>query len=399
MPAHAQGSDLKVDALRLEVGEFTDTPGPSRALLAHGAFSVRGEAGNWSYALGTRLDMYSQNGSQDFERVRLDYTENFLRWQQKALRVTLGTQHLMWGRVDEVSPTDRLSRVDFSRAMLDKLPDRRRSVFAARTEYFGEAYKLDAVVLPVFDDAVMPDERSAWSPVDSANGRILGIGSLSGIVGARIAKADVSGAGGAGLRLTAEGDGFDYGVSVQRVRQSQPYYKIVSATPVILQAVHPFSTVWGVELEAERLGASWRMEVAWTSDVPLTTQAFQYRTDPALDVVIGAEFFPGDRETRVTMQLAGHHTFAKQAVLDRTRRYSFIGELEHPFNNRRWLADVRFAVGLNTSDLYVNPRLSYTGIDRQEIYVAAHVFRGTGSTLGGFYKRNSFLTLGWLVKF
>ncbi|MFW2355839.1 hypothetical protein [Hydrogenophaga sp.] len=399
LPVQAQDTGLKVDALRLEVGGFTDEPGASGSTLVHGALSLRGDAGDWSYALGARLDAHSQYGTQDFDRVRLDYTENYLRWQREDMRVTLGTQNVLWGRVDEISPTDRMSRVDFSRAVLDKLPERRRAVPAVRAEYFGEGFKLDGVLLPVFDEAVMPQSRSVWNPVDTVNGRILGIGSLPGIVGARVLKADINGAGGGGLRFTAEGDGFDYGFSVQRVRQSQPYYRVVPGAPVVLQAVHPFSTVLGAEFETERLGATWRMELAVNSAVPLTTQSFQYRTDPSLDFVIGAEFFPGDSETRVTLQLAGQRIMTNQAVLDRTRIYSFTGEIEHPFANGRWRADLRFAMGLNDRDLYINPRLSYTGIDRQEIYLAAHLFSGAANTLGGFYRRNDTVVVGWQGKF
>lgn len=398
-PLLAQAEGLKVDALRLELGGFADDPGASGSVLAHGAVSLQGNNGDWSYALGARLDAHAQYGDRDFDRVRLDYTENYLRWQQKDVRVTLGTQNVLWGRVDEISPTDRMGRVDFSRAILDKLPDRRRAVPAVRAEYFGERFKLDSVWLPVFDDAVMPDARSVWNPVDTTNGRILGIGSLPGIVGARVVKADIHGSGGGGVRLTAEGEGFDYGFSLQRIRQSQPYYKVVPAAQVVLQAVHPFSTVLGVELETERLGATWRMEVAANSAVPLTTQSFQYRTDPALDIVLGAEFFPGDSETRVTLQLAGHRTFTNQAVLDRTRIYSLTGEIEHPFANGRWRADLRFSLGLNDRDRYFNPRLTYTGIDQQEIYLAAHLFSGASNTLGGFYRRNDTLVVGWQGRF
>ena len=174
-PAQAQDTGLKVDALRLEVGGFTDEPGATGSALVHGAVSLRGDSGDWSYALGARLDAHSQYGNRDFDRVRLDYTENYLRWQQKDLRLTLGTQNVLWGRVDEISPIDRMGRVDFSRAVLDKLPDRRRAVPAVRAEYFGEGFKLDGVLLPVFDEAVMPQTRSVWNPVDTVNGRILGI--------------------------------------------------------------------------------------------------------------------------------------------------------------------------------------------------------------------------------
>lgn len=400
-PAHGQEQEQgpKLEAVRFESGAFTDGPGWSSSSAAHGTGSLRGRHGDWSYALGARLDALSQHSRQDFDQVRLDYTENFLRWQQSAWRITVGTQNLMWGRVDEISPIDRTGRVDLSRGVLDKLPDRRRAVPAVRTEYFGEGYKLDGVVLPVFDEAVMPDQRSAWSPVDPVEGRILGIGSVPGLAGARIVGADVNAVGGAGVRFTAEGNSFDYGLSVQRVRQSQPYYKVAAGSPVVLQAVHPWSTVVGAELEADRLGASWRMEFAVSSDVPVTTPTFAYRTAPALDLVIGSEFFPGDKETRVTLQLAARRVLTSQPTLDRIRVFSVTGDVEHPFANGRWRADLRFAVGLNRSDVYINPSLTYTGFDRQELYVGVHVFGGASNTLGGFYKHNDFIAVGWKGKF
>jgi len=302
---------------------------------------------------------------------------------------------VLWGRVDEISPIDRMSRVDVTRVILDKLPERRRAVPALRLERFSDDFKVDAVWLPTFDDAVMPDGRSVWSPVDTRNGRLLGIGSVPLMKGFRVKEANHD-TGGGGLRVTRGGDELDYGFSVQRVRQSQPYYRV---TPGVLQAVHPFSTVVGGEFEAERMGATWRMEAAWSSDVPVTTQGFQFMTKPGFDVVIGTEFFPGDAETRVTLQLAGHKTFVSERILERKEIYTFNGEVEHPFAHGRWRADLRFVVGLDERDLYLNPKLTYTGIDQLEIFVAAHVFDGAEKTLGGYYDRNDSVMLGWQAKF
>lgn len=394
--AQDAGLGLRVDSLRLELGVFADHPGAQGDGFAQIAISAGGSEGDWSYALGARVDVSSQFGSQDFTSVRADYAENYLRWRGEEMRLTLGTQNVMWGRVDEISPIDRMSRADLSRALIDSLPERRRAVPAVRAEYFGEAIKLDAVWLPVFDEAVMPHRDSVWHPVDAVNGRLLGFGQLLGLAGVRVRAPTQDGSGGGGLRLSAGGDGLDYGFSVQRVRQSQPYYRV---SPGVLTAVHPYDTVVGAEVEVERLGATWRMELAWRSDVPLTTPIFQYRTAPGLDLVVGAEFFPGDGETRVTLQLAGHRTRTDVAVLDRTESYLMTGELEHPFAQGRWRADLRFMIGLDERDVYVNPRLSYTGIDQHEFFVAAHLFSGSAQALGGYYTDNDAVMVGWQGRF
>jgi hypothetical protein len=398
-PAAAQGLDLRLDTLSLELGALPDHPDASSMARALVGVSAKGATGPWSYALGARLDASAQGGARSFDRVRLDYTENYLRWQGEQWRATAGTQNVLWGRVDEISPIDRLSRADLTHAMLDRLPERRRAVPAVRLEHLGEESKLDVVWLPVFDAAVMPHERSVWSPVDTLNGRLLGIGSLPALAGAQVREADISGSGGVGARWTVEGQGFDYGVSLQRARSSQPYYRVLPGSTVVLQAVHPISTVLGVEAETQAGGATWRAELAWSSANPLTTPALQYRTAAGLAWVLGTEFFPGDRETRVTLQLAGQRVNTAEAVLDRTRMTYLTGEVEHPFAQGRWRADLRFSLGLRDRDNYLNPRLTYTGLDQHELSLGAHLFGGADNTLGGYYRRNDALTLGWKAKF
>lgn len=398
-PAAAQGLDLRLDTLALELGALPDHPDASSTLRAHAAVSAKGATGAWSYALGARLDASAQGGARAFDRVRLDYTENYLRWQGEQWRMTAGTQNVLWGRVDEISPIDRLSRADLTHAMLDRLPERRRAVPALRLEHLGDESRLDVVWLPVFEAAVTPHERSVWNPVDTLNGRLLGIGALPGLAGAQVRKADISGSGGVGARWTVEGQGFDYGASLQRARSSQPYYRVLPGSTVVLQAVHPISTVLGVEAETQAGGATWRAELAWSSDNPLTTPALQYRHAAGLAWVLGTEFFPGDSETRVTLQLAGQRVNTTEVVLDRTRMTYLTGEVEHPFAQGRWRADLRFSLGLSDRDNYLNPRLTYTGLDQHELSLGAHLFGGADNTLGGHYRRNDALTLGWKAQF
>lgn len=389
------GITIKVDDLRAEFGPFTDDSGPSTDTYLHGAISAKGQSGAWEFALGTRLNAYAQSGTPDFSRTRLDYTENYLRWRGEDLRITAGTQNVFWGRVDEISPIDRMSRVDLSRFILDKLPERRRAVPAIRLERFAGDYKIDAVWLPVFDAAVTPHKNSVWNPVDTISGRMLGIGNVPAIVGAQL-REDEHGSGGGGVRMTRTGEGVDYGISLQRVRQSQPYYRL---SPGQLTAVHPFGWVLGGELETQKAGATWRMEAAWSSDVPVTSNTFQYRTEQAFDLVLGTEFFPGDSETRVTLQLAGHKIFTDIPIFDRDKFYALTGEIDHPFAQGRWRANLRFVTGIDARDVYLNPKLSYTGFDQHEIFLAAHVFSGSSQTLGGYAKHNDLIVLGWQAKF
>jgi hypothetical protein len=396
-----------IDSLRAELGGFNDNSAPDSDLNFNLGASMTGRVNDdWEFALGMRLDAQAQTGSPDFSRVKLDYAENFLRWRSPEMRITLGTQNLLWGRVDEISPIDRLSRTDLSHFILDRLPDRRRAVPALRLESFQGDFKIDAAWLPFFDPAVLPDAESVWHPVDTANGRILGLGPIPFPfpgMSAKLGGEEDGGSGGAGVRVTHTGGSIDYGFSLQRARQSIPYYEI-SATPgspaiLTLTAVHPYSWVVGGELETQVGGATWRLEATWSSDLPVTdANTFSFRTEPASDLVMGVEFFPGDGETRITLQVAGHKTHTSN-VLDRTEFYNVNGEIERSFAQGRWRGNLRFFSGLNDHDIYLNPKLTYLGIDKHELFIAAHIFDGSEQTLGGFHKDHDMISVGWQAKF
>lgn len=391
----AAGLALSVDQIRLEGGHFLEAPGVSSGVFARAEMSAAHEGDNWSLALGVMFDAHAQGGARNFERVRAEYGENHLQWHGESTRLTLGTQRIVWGRVDEISPIDRFGRNDFSRALVDELADRRLATPAVRAEHFTDDMKLDLVWVPVFDPSRMPERESIWHPVDTRQGRLLGIGQATPVAGASV-KSRAHGSGGAGLRLTREGDVVDLGFSVQRVRQTQPYYRL---EPGVLTTMHPFSWVLGGELEAALAGATWRFELAWSSDAPVTTHTLAYRTVPRLDAVLGAEWFPGDGETRVTLQLASQRLITATPLLDRSERHALTGEVEHPFGQGRWKAGLRFIVGLGEHDLYLNPRIAYVGFDQHELFLAGHVFSGSERTLGGYYRDNDMLMAGWRARF
>lgn len=404
LKAAKENTAFKIDSLRAEIGGFNDSAAPDGDVNLNAAASMKGWMGdNWEYGVGVRLDAQGQSGTNDYSRAKFDYAENFVRWRSPEMRITLGTQNLLWGRVDEIPPVDRLSRADLSHFVLDRLPDRRRAVPAVRVESFQGDFKIDAAWVPFFDPAVLPNARSVWHPVDTINGRILGLGAIGLAPGMSLALGheDDHGSGGGGVRVTHTGGSLDYGFSLQRARQSVPYYQVALGFPTVtLTAVHPFSWVLGGELETQMAGATWRLEAAWSSDTPVTAPTtFAYRTEPATDLVMGVEFFPGDGETRVTLQLAGHKTHTDAAVLDRTEFYSVNGELERTFANGRWRGNLRIFSGLDQHDTYLNPKLTYLGIDRHELFIAAHLFSGGAQTLGGFHKDHDMISLGWQAKF
>ncbi len=392
-----------LDEVQLEAGHLTKSGAEAdTSNYLHMAFSARWDSGSaWEARLAGRIDGYYQSGRQSPDRTQLDYGESFIRYRGEDVRFTLGAQKIIWGRIDELPPTDRMSVVDLSRFNLDDHPDRRRAAPAVRLEYFNDADKFDVVWLPDFRAAKLPDRKSIWSIVDQQKGELLGMAptpAMSALIkGSRFTEQTPHGDAGGGVRYSHSESGFDYALTAQHVRQSIPHYELVS--PGRFKARYPRSWVVGGDMGFEALDAAWSFEAAWLSDVPVTKTDVSYTTVEGLSWAAGVEFYPGDADTRVNLQLIGSNLIDAPRILDRTEIYTLNGAVDIPFAHERWRLNTRFFIGLDKKDIYINPELAYIGWEPHEIYLAAHYFTGSAGTMGGYHQNHSLLTLGWRAEF
>jgi len=375
---------------------------------------------NWDMQLAARIDAYNQHGKHgtDVSDTSLESQDSYIRYRNDSMRVTVGTQTIRWGRVDILAPTDNMVTLDLSRGVLPDWDELYRSSLAVRGEIFSGRSKLDLVYLPKFREAELAaDKENVWYPINTRKGKVIGAKSnpISTIINknARIDDHFDGGEGGFGLRFSSNINSIDYALSVQRVRLSAPSYKIneqfrqdLLIAP--LSAIknqsnygytyteeHPRNWIVGGDIAFQWRDFTLRFEGAWFSDLPATTKSLEFKTYDGIRWASGVEFYPGDSDTRVILQLSGNHIDEKEKIVDRDNSVTLNGESESLFSNNRWRFSTKFSIGLDIKDIYISPEVSYLGMEPFEIYSAVHYLDGNEQSLGGFYQDNSMITIGW----
>lgn len=394
-----------VDGVLAEGGAFPDAPEADHlASLRATPYLAWQPLREWEFRASARIEGSSQGGgAASYTRWRAELDDTYARYRSGDTRLTFGAQTVVWGRVDEIPLIDRVSRADLTRFVLDDLPDRRLAQPVLRWEQTAGDLKFDAVVLPAFSGAALPDLRSVWSPINRVTGEVLGFASSPGLAAfvqaADVREDDGGDSGGAAARLTyAAGEGLDLGLTLARTRQSLPYYQ---ADPVAmtLTETHPYIRFAGVDAELAMDAVTWRTELGWSSGVPFTAAGGQVLTRDVVEWVGAMEFFPGGEDTRVNLQLAARSVRDAHDIQELDEYLALNGEVETRFAQGRWKAGLRFNLGLNVSDMYLAPTVSYLGWEPHELYLAAHLFDGEQRTIGGFHERHDMIAVGLKTRF
>ncbi len=375
---------------------------------------------NWGLKASVDIDHYSETGSNDFHDTDLRYHENYIRYSQENFKITAGAQKVIWGRVDGYKPTDQLGSQDLRTLVTDDYEDRRQAVPALRGEYFAGDIKVDGMFVFDLRETELADRDSLWSTIDTRSGRVIGLPSndiLAGIVQDNSFGEDDDGIGGGGVRLTKASEAADFGVTVQRVKRSLPFYEVnpqvvgalaggaplatalASATGDTLTAIHPWNWVVGGDVAVPVGTTILRAEAAWMSDVPAYTSNLTTDYVDQVQLVAGAEFYPGDGDLRIIVQGAASVLQDAEHVIDRNEVYSLNGSIENQFAQGRWIADVDYSIGLDERDFYVNPKITYAGFDGHDLYAEVHYFEGSSITPGGYFEDNSQIMAGWKYDF
>lgn len=396
----APASSLKfgVEGVLLEAGFFSDAVEADHQLAFRASPYVLWQPDRrWDVRLGARIDSQVQRGgSLDADRTRVSLGDSFVRYRSGDSRFTAGAQTIVWGRVDETPLADRVSRVDLSRFALDDLADRRLPQWVLRWEYEAGDDKLDVVLLPHQRGAVLPARNSLWHPISPTTGQFIGLepNAAAGAVVLRSPLSQDDGqAGGAAVRWTRTGGTVDFGMTLARTRQPLPYFRLDAAQPAVT-AVFPYTTFAGGDLEFAAGDITWRMELGYTTGIPVTTTRGQTVSTRALEWVGGMEFFPGGKDTRVNLQLSARTLSASVPTLELKEYYGAGGQIESTLAQGRWKVGMRFFAGINVRETYLAPRVTFLGWEPHELFVTMRLFDGQARSLAGFHREHDMLALG-----
>jgi hypothetical protein len=218
-----------------------------------------------------------------------------------AASVTAGLGQVVWGRLDEFQPTDVVNPVDVTRFFLEGRAEARRAVGLVRVRAFlPRGATVDAVYVPVFRSASfdMLDEASSPFALAPRQACAPPIGCLPvDVTGRR--PSTRWGHGQAGARLTASAGRVDWAVMAWRGFESVPLYEqraVDARRPALLvDAVHPPTTVIGADVETVRGAWGLRAEAAWhVDDTAQAVDRFAAVPVGALDAGAGVDRRAGD---------------------------------------------------------------------------------------------------------
>ncbi len=432
-PPSSRHTGFRFDELRVELGSLDASEGgeitSSHALRARFGYGFQmGDAIDGRLAV--RYDGAQQGPARQISGGEWEPDEAFLRYRHGEHKWTVGAVVINWGTLDELAPGNVIARQDLTRYVLDDLSQRYRAQAVLRYEGWFERYKLDVVLIPLFEPAALPEPQSIWSPYDQSRGLLLGV-EPNPILGALLQFGTVDpdpidtgplaedGHGGGGVRLSHQGQGFDWGLSLQHVRHSTPYFvldedvrttllltgdpmaALAATTAATFSAWHPFTDVLSADVTFNWAESTWRGELACLSDYPATTPDLRAITVPACQYGVGVEFYPGDGNTRLSLQAGALQLQPDETITDREQVLFLSGELEMLLFAESWRLRLRFLASDadGKADSYGNPELAYVRAEPDEFYLGVHVFDGDVGTAGAYHEEHDMLVLGWRGQF
>lgn len=379
--------------------------------------------------LGLKIDRLAfHNGGYHREETTPLLWETYLRFEGDNCELTIGNQIIRWGKADEISVLDNLSRQDLRELFTLRAPERRRPWPWLRFRYFASSYTLETVftLFPLtprrhyFDSdwAVFDHLRRELAQSPFAHLITLNLDRQKLVPSLRNAEF--------GLRVEKTWGDFDLAFSFLHAH-NRSFYLFVKSFPVrgfvlkhpadplqdlLEQWPHlqilsnrietrvPQDNILGFSLETTYRGAGLRAELAYhTSRVFLKEDLTSVRK-PYLRAIVGFDY-------RFEGGLYLNLQFLSQRILNYSHDILFDPKLDSYFFLRLSKGFLRdfltlradTVYGVTTRSYYLNPEIAYKIKDTVEVFLGLHLIDGPRGTFFDPYDHNDQIYFGTRIDF
>lgn len=301
-----------------------------------------------------------------------------LQFRTKRVQVTAGFARVVWGRLDELQPTDVINPLDVSRFFFEGRSEARLPVPLVHAKlYAGDKASVEAVFVPWF-------RRGRFDRLDESSSPF-NIGPLIPFVDRRPARTTANAQGGARLNVTS--GRVDWSVST--FRGFRPFGLYSAAGLLELSRVYPRFTMVGGDLET--VSGPWvvRAEVAaFVKDAFQAANSPLVRTGDSLDAGGGVDRQAGSYRIsgQVLVHRENYDDQAAAAELPRRRTdVSLIASADRSFARQRYEARLFSVYNPVSRAGFVRGILTATLHDNAALEGSLGWFGGNGvDTIGRF---------------
>jgi len=306
-----------------------------------------------------------------------------------------GFGRVIWGRLDEIQPSDVINPLDTARFLLDGRAEARRAVAFARARVFAsESLSFEGVLVPAFRRGTFDELAEDSSPFNLTSDVLPAIlGPVSTRVRHETPETNWSNISGGG-RVSATIGSLDVAVAGYRgfdgfgIITFEP--TIGAGAAVVGELVERYPRFTMVSTDFETVVGDWaiRGEVAAFIDKRLgSSTGFGSAKGRAIDAGFGF-----DRETggnRIFGSVLWQRQWSDEDASVERENVSVIGSIERPFARERYRARAFAVVNPGDRSGFVRGLFVWNARDNVSVEASAGAFLGTGNdTLSRFKERD-----------
>ncbi len=336
------------------------------------------------------------------DEVTMELREGYATLLFGDLEIRTGKQIIVWGRADEINPTDWLSARNMT-LLLPEPFDQRTGVFAVKADYYLPSdFRLTAV----------------WQPVATVS--VIPLPELTGLSFVRHPPEVSFSNGEYAVKLDRSSGGFDWSVSYFTGFNRLPEVSLLTPPGLLFPGSPAFiglsnHRIHGAGADFVMIHGSWgfRGEAAYVHTENKNGSRRDVQT-PFVSYVAGIERDFGD-STNVIVQYVGKYVFNRYSTMqglpdDQIAQYNalFTGQLDTVQNglsvrfNKKWWSDtldldLMGAVNFERTNWLIRPKVAYDLTDEWKVSVGGEIYGGKTVSQLGFLEDNTtaFAEIKW----